>query len=187
MMSIKDRYNIHKARNGSTEHFEKLVRKHYRTLYRFALSITHGNSDLASDVLQEALFKAFRSISSFKGESSFTSWLWVIIKNEFITYSRSGSSRITTRASSIENDIEDERSESIEDSLTEQQRKKNLYDIIEQLSEKHKEILTMVELSGMSYLETSEFLGIPVGSVKSRLSRAKVELKELIEKNRELF
>ncbi len=186
-MNIKDRYNIHKAKNGSAEHFEKLVKEHYITLYRFALSITRGNTDLASDVLQSALLKAFRSINSFKGESSFTSWLWVIIKNEFITYSRSGSGRIVAKSSSIENDLEDERSESAETSITEQQRKENLYALIDELSEKYREVILMVELSGMSYVETSEFLGIPVGSVKSRLSRAKTELKKLIEQNRELF
>jgi len=186
-MNFKEKYHIFKARNGDPEHFEKLVRHHYTTLYRFALSITRRKDDLASDILQEALLKAFRSINSFKGESSFTSWLWVIIKNEFISQSRSGFNKINARATSIEADIEDKGSKSTEELIAEQQRKENLHDLIDQLSDKYKEIISMVELGGMSYLEASELLGIPIGSVKSRLSRAKEDLKNLVEKNMELF
>jgi len=186
-MNLKDRYSIYKAKNGDPKSFEKLVRQHYTTLYRFALSITRGKGDLASDILQEALLKAFRSINSFKGESSFTSWLWVIIRNEFISQSRSGANKINARATNIENDIEDERSKGTEESITQQQRKENLHDLIDQLSDKYREIISMVELGGMSYLEASELLEIPIGSVKSRLSRAKDELKKLVERNMELF
>ena len=63
----------------------------------------------------------------------------------------------------------------------------NLLRMIDQLPENYREIVMMIEMSGMSYVEASEFLGVPVGSVKSRLSRAREELHRIIERNVELF
>ncbi|HRQ69520.1 MAG TPA: RNA polymerase sigma factor, partial [bacterium] len=162
-------------------------KKHYQVLFRFALSITKGNEDLASDVLQNALLKAFLNISSFEGRSSFTSWLWVIIRNEFISLLRKESGEITGTEGDISDDQPDTESVSIENSLMLEQRKENLLRMIDQLPENYREIIMMIEMSGMSYVEASEFLGVPVGSIKSRLSRAREELHRLIERNLELF
>ena len=71
------------ARTGEVGAFETLVRRHYETLYRFALGIAHGNEADAADLLQEALVKAFLNIGRFEGRSSFSSWLWRIIRNEY--------------------------------------------------------------------------------------------------------
>lgn len=186
-MGLIEKYNIHKAQKGDSESFEKLVKTHYQTLYRFALSITRGNENIASDILQNALIKAFESIDSFQGKCSFTSWLWVIIKNEFITHLRKESGHAFFSANQIEGDTADSDLPSAEENIHEEQRKENLTKMIEQLPENYKEIITMVELAGMSYIEASEFLDIPVGSIKSRLSRARDELHRLVEKNMELF
>lgn len=186
-MGLIEKYNIHNAQKGDSESFEKLVKAHYQTLYRFTLSITRGNENIASDVLQNALIKAFESISGFQGKCSFTSWLWVIIKNEFITHLRKESGHAFFSANQTEGDAVDTDLPSAEENIHEEQRKENLTKMIEQLPENYKEIITMVELSGMSYVEASEFLDIPVGSIKSRLSRARDELHRLVEKNMELF
>lgn len=186
-MGLIEKYNIHKAQNGDSASFEKLVKTHYQTLYRFALSITRGNEDIASDILQNALIKAFESMDGFQGKCSFTSWLWIIIKNEFITHLRKESGHAFFNSKQTEGDAADTKNPSPEESINEEQRKENLVKLIAQLPEKYKEIITMVELSGMSYAEVSSFLDIPVGSVKSRLSRARDELHRLVEENMELF
>ena len=186
-MGLIEKYNIHKAQNGDSESFEKLVKTHYQTLYRFALSITKGNENIASDILQNALIKAFESIGSFQGKCSFTSWLWIIIKNEFITHLRKESGHVFFSSNQTEGDPADTKLPSPEENIHEEQRKENLMEMIRQLPENYSEIITMIELSGMSYVETSEFLDIPVGSVKSRLSRARDELHRLVEENMELF
>lgn len=186
-MGIQDKYFIHRAKNGDSGSFEKLVKKHYHTLFRFALSITKGNEEVAGDVLQNALLKAFLNIGSFEGKSSFTSWLWVIIRNEFISLLRKKSFEITGFENDISDDQPDTESVSIENSLMLEQRKENLLKMIDQLPENHREIVMMIEMSGMSYAEASEFLGVPIGSIKSRLSRAREELHRIIERNVELF
>jgi RNA polymerase sigma-70 factor, ECF subfamily len=187
LMGIQEKYFIHRSKSGDGGSFEKLVKKHYQVLFRFALSITKGNEDLASDVLQNALLKAFLNIASFEGRSSFTSWLWVIIRNEFISLLRKESGEITGAESDISEDQPDTESVSVENSLMLEQRKENLLKVIDQLPENYREIVMMIEMSGMSYVEASEFLGVPVGSVKSRLSRAREELHRIIERNVELF
>lgn len=186
-MGLIEKYNIRKAQNGDGGSFEKLVKVHYQTLYRFALSITKGNEDIASDILQNALIKAFGSIDDFKGKCSFTSWLWIIIKNEFITHLRKETGHAFFSANQTEGDTADTKNPSLENSINEEQRKENLMKMIDRLPENYREIIMMVELSGMSYVEASEFLDIPVGSVKSRLSRARDELHRLVEENMELF
>ena len=186
-MGLIEKYNIHKAQNGDSASFEKLVKTHYQPLYRFALSITKGNEDTASDILQNALIKAFGSIDDFKGKCSFTSWLWIIIKNEFITHLRKETGHAFFSANQTEGDTADTKNPSLENSINEEQRKENLVKMIDRLPENYREIIMMVELSGMSYVEASEFLDIPVGSVKSRLSRARDELHMLVEENMELF
>ncbi|HPA57026.1 MAG TPA: RNA polymerase sigma factor, partial [bacterium] len=133
------------------------------------------------------LLKAFLNISSFEGRSSFTSWLWVIIRNEFISLLRKESGEITGAEGDISDDQPDTESVSVENSLMLEQRKENLLRMIDQLPENYREIIMMIEMSGMSYVEASEFLGVPVGSIKSRLSRAREELHRLIERNLELF
>jgi RNA polymerase sigma-70 factor (ECF subfamily) len=163
------------------------VKKHYQVLFRFALSITKGNEDLASDVLQNALLKAFLNISSFEGRSSFTSWLWVIIRNEFISLLRKEAGELISSDNDFASDQPDTESVSVENNLMLEQRKENLHKMIDQLPENYREIVMMIEMSGMSYVEASEYLGVPVGSVKSRLSRAREELHRIIERNLELF
>jgi len=187
LMGIQDKYFIYRSKSGDGDSFEKLVKKHYQVLFRFALSITKGNEDLASDILQNALLKAFLNISSFEGRSSFTSWLWVIIRNEFISLLRKESVELISSDSDFASDQPDTESVSVENSVMLEQRKENLQKMIDQLPENHREIVMMIEMAGMSYNEASEFLGVPIGSVKSRLSRAREELHRLIERNLELF
>ncbi|MGI6395356.1 MAG: RNA polymerase sigma factor [bacterium] len=186
-MGIQDRFLIFKSIKGSTVSFEKLVKKHYRTLFRFALSMTKGNEELAGDVLQNALLKAFLNIKTFKQKSSFTSWLWVIIKNEFLRINKKESLEKTGISDDISQNFPDSELLSLEKNFVLEQRKENLYKMIEKLSENHREIIMMIEMSGMSYSEAGEYLGIPEGSVKSRLFRAREELFKIVEKNRELF
>jgi RNA polymerase sigma-70 factor, ECF subfamily len=187
-MSYRKKYYIYKSKKGDSGSFEKLIKEHYLKLFRFALSITKGNEQTASDVLQNALVKAFLNIGSFKGESSFTSWLWVIIRNEFISYLRKESFAGNTLFQESIQDAElvDDQKTS-EEFVNERQRKENLMKMIDMLPEIHKEIIIMIELSGMTYAQASECLDIPIGSVKSRLSRGKEELGELVKKNMELF
>lgn len=181
-----DRQLIRAAKNGDVPSFEALVRRHHRTLYRFALGITHGDEQEAADILQEGLVKAFLNISRFEERSSFSSWLWRIIRNEFFDRLRHGR---------IETVPLDEGAESAgsapqntpESDLVREERRRAILHLVAALPEKYSEIVILVELMELSYEDAADYLGIPVGSVRSRLSRARERLTGLVERNMELF
>ncbi len=181
---MDERQLIAAAQKGDIPAFETLVRRHHRTLYKFALGITRGNEHDAADILQEALIKAFLGIDRFEERSSFSSWLWRIIRNVFIDQVRL---RGLETEPLDEEEGEAAREGTPEEQLLEQERRDHLLALVARLPEKHAEIVILVELMGLSYEEAAEYLDIPVGSVRSRLSRAREQLTELVEKNMELF
>ena len=183
---VDERQLIAAARKGDIPAFEALVRRHHRTLYKFALGITHGNEHDAADILQDALIKAFLNIGRFEERSSFSSWLWRIIRNEFLDLMR----RRRFDPVSLDEDedgAEAGHTETPEKQLSEEDRKEHLLRLIAALPEKYSEIVILIELMELSYEDTADYLALPVGSVRSRLSRAREQLTELIQKNMELF
>lgn len=181
-----DRQLIRAARDGDVPSFETLVRRHHRTLYRFALGITHGDEQEAADILQEALVKAFLNIDRFEERSSFSSWLWRIIRNEFLDRVRR--ERIDTVPIGEEGEsAEPVRRDTPESDFMEEERRRALLRLVAALPEKYSEIVILVELMELSYEDAADYLGIPVGSVRSRLSRAREHLTGLVMRNMELF
>lgn len=185
-MDFNEKLLLEKARKGDIDAFEKLVKNHYQRLFHFALGITGGNDATASDILQEALIKAYLNIARFEGKSSFTSWLWRILKNEFFNYMRNNDLSETTSFEDISEPAADVLSMP-DESFFDHELKRNLMNLIDRMPEIHREIIIMAELMGMSLNEISLYLDIPEGSVKSRLSRAREKLTELVNKNMELF
>jgi len=181
-----DRQLIRAAKNGDIPSFETLVRRHHRTLYRFALGITHGDEQEAADILQEGLVKAFLNIGRFEERSSFSSWLWRIIRNEFLDRLRR--ERIeTVPLEEGEGPARGAPQDTPESDLVNEERRRALLRLVAALPEKYSEIVILVELMELSYEDAADYLGIPVGSVRSRLSRARERLTGLVEKNMELF
>ncbi len=172
------------ARAGDVRAFETLVRRHYATLYRFALGITHGNEAEASDLLQEALVKAFLAMGCFEGRSSFPSWLWRIIRNEYTDHLRRTHGE-STPIDQIEH-LPDH-SEDPEEAALAEERRQILWRLLAALPEIFADVIILVEIMGLSYEEAAEYLGIPIGSVRSRLSRARERLAKLAAQERELF
>ena len=186
MKETADKNLLQKAVTGDVTAFEQLVEKHLVKLFAFAMTVTGGNRSVASDVLQEALIKAFLNIKRFKGECSFTSWLWRIVKNEFINYSKSAKTRSLI---SLETVAESKRGavENVEKELILEERKKNLLKLMEYLAGDHKEIISLIDLQGMKYEEAAEFIGIKTDAARSRLFKARKKLSELVQKNKKLF
>jgi len=175
---------IKAARHGDVGAFEALVRRHHETLYRFALGITHGNEAEASDLLQEALIKAFLAIDRVEGKSSFSSWLWRIIRNEYTDRIR----RIHGESLPLEQ-IEHlpDAAETPENFAIAEERRRLLWSLLAALPEIFADVVILVELMGLSYEETAEYLEIPIGSVRSRLARARERLAEMADRQRELL
>ena len=179
---------IAKVLDGDADAFEPLVVAHQSFVYNIALKML-SNPDDAFDISQEAFIKAYRSLKDFKGESSFSSWLYRITANMCLDFMRRNKKRKS--ASIVYLDDEDELKE-LElpdtrfDPVTELERKElrgAINDALNLLPEDQRSILLLRELNGMSYAEISEALKLEQGTVRSRLSRARARLAKILKEN----
>lgn len=172
---------IRKVLNGDTNAYEALVREYEKSVYNLALRMT-GNSEDAYDMSQEAFIKAYNSLTTFRGDSKFSVWLYRIVSNVCLDYLRSRSRKPTVSLSTenedgeeVELDIADEEQtpeKLLERGLTRDAVRRGLLS----LPDDHRQILLLREIEGLSYDEISETLGLEVGTVKSRIFRARKKL-----------
>ncbi len=153
------------ARGGDMDAFETLVRRHTRVVYAHALRF-FGDPSPAEDVTQEVFVKVYRSLGSFNEHSRFTTWLYRVTRNACLDEVRSGKRRPIpvdpVEAPQIEGDFSDEvvLSTAVEHAMR-------------GLPPEDRDALSAIALFGMSYAEAGEVLGVPTGTVKSRVFRAR--------------
>ncbi|MBR1841850.1 MAG: sigma-70 family RNA polymerase sigma factor [Oscillospiraceae bacterium] len=174
---------VKRAAEGDEGAFEKLVIENEKLIYNVALKIT-GNPDDAEDVAQEAFIKAYRNLGSFRGESRFSGWLYRLCYNaamDHIRKTRDPNLRSLTNddGSDAELDVADP-APTPEESAERKETQRIVREAVNQLDDDKREILIMREFSGMSYTAIAEALGIEEGTVKSRISRARASLAEIL-------
>ena len=167
--------------DGDANAFELLVKEYEKNVYNLALRMT-GNSEDAYDMSQEAFIKAYNSLHSFRGDSKFSVWLYRIVSNVCLDFLRSRGRKATVSLSmenddgeEVELDIADEASSPqalLDRSLTRDAVRRGL----QSLPPDHREILLLREIQGMSYDEIARILDLEVGTVKSRIFRARKKL-----------
>lgn len=173
-----------KFKKGDQHAFEFLVRKYKITVFNTIYSII-GNTQEADDIAQEVFLKVYTKAGSFKGESSFSTWLYRITVNRCIDELRRRNNKII----SYETEFGEEEKLKLKDVLasketdiTEELTQKELQDIIQKamnsLPEKDRIILTLKEIEGLSYNEIAQIMKISLGKVKIWLFRARQKLKE---------
>jgi RNA polymerase sigma-70 factor (ECF subfamily) len=162
--------------------FEELALPLFDQLYNFARWLTHDTAE-AEDLVQETYAKALRGFSSFQAGTNFRAWMYRILRNAFLS-SRTGL-KITVPLA----DEDDERlvadGPSPESLLIAQVSRETVQRALEQLPVHFREILLLCEVEEMSYQEIAETLAIPIGTVMSRLSRARKALRKIIEQKSE--
>lgn len=167
--------------DGDVNAFEVLVKEYEKNVYNLALRMT-GNSEDAADMSQEAFIKAYNSLSSFRGDSKFSVWLYRIVSNVCLDYLRS-----RTRKPTVSLSTENDDGEEIElDIADETQSPEFLFDRrltrdavrrgLAALPPDHREILLLREIQGLSYDEIAAALELEAGTVKSRIFRARKKL-----------
>lgn len=173
-------------KNGSINSFELLVSEHTEHMYRIAYRV-FGNPHDASDMTQEALLKAYKSLENFKFDSKFSTWLYRITMNTCIDEYRKRSKR--NGDVSMDNVLESDlgASNSPQDILERNETAIMVREAINMLSEEHKRVVILRDIEGMSYSQIAEIEGISEGTVKSRINRARGELRKILEKKRDLF
>ena len=160
--------------------FEELAVPLFDQLYNFAHWLTRDRSE-AEDLVQETYTKALRGFSSFQLGTNFRAWMYRILRNTFLT-SRTGLKAKMTVPLELEDDslgLPTQR-ETPEAVLIERSNWQLIQSAIEELPLHFREVLLLCDLEEMSYREISETLSIPLGTVMSRLSRARNTLAELV-------
>lgn len=184
---------IEKCKNGDREAFNTLVEMYQQQVFNIAYGMLSDYED-ASDASQEVFIKIYKSIASFKGQASFATWMYRICANVCNDMLRKRQRRGITL--SIDADDEDENSLYNElpsnelqpdEQLELNERQAAVRQAIDSLKDEYKEIIVYSDMNDMSYEEVSQVLKVPVGTVKSRLNRARNALRKKLLGKRELF
>jgi RNA polymerase sigma-70 factor, ECF subfamily len=170
------------ASNGHLEAFNQLVLTHQDMIYNHACAIL-GDPASAEDVTQETFIKAFQKLSGFRG-GTFRSWLMKIATNSAYDMLRR-SQRRPTQPLYPEDDYGDEvespawladPSASVEESAERNEEAKHIYQVLDELPDDYRSVLTLIDLYEFDYMEAARSLQIPIGTVKSRLARARMQM-----------
>ena len=172
---------IRRVLHGDVNAFEDLVEAYEKNVYNLALRMT-GNPQDAQDMAQEAFIKAYNSLSTFRGDSKFSVWLYRIVSNICLDHLRK-KNRGTPGSLTVEDDDGEEMQLELPDTSTapeEVLEKKLTRDAVRRglasLPPDARQILLLREIEGLSYEEIGATLGLESGTVKSRLFRARKKL-----------
>ncbi len=178
------------AKQGDQNAFAQLVQDNQNKIYSLALRMT-GNPEDGADLAQEAFLKAWRSLPSFQEESSFSTWLYRLTSNLCIDFLRKEKRR-KAAVTTISLDDDEEESPPIEvpdhrfTPETEVERRElraAMSRALKVMSEEHRQILILREVEGRSYTEIAELLNLEEGTVKSRIARARISLRNILQKD----
>lgn len=176
---------VEAARAGQSSAFGELVRRHQGRLYPTLLRLT-GSAEDAQDLLQESFLRAYRKLGRYKGDSSFYTWLYRLAVNLALSHRRrrKGPARFselqTPAGAALEPAADPEQSDpTLPAELAE--REALVQAALDALAPDHRAVVVLKEFDGLRYEEIAATLGVPVGTVRSRLHRARRELRDRLE------
>lgn len=182
-----DRGLVARAIDGDRAAFGQLVERYQKRVYSVAFGILRDRED-AWDVAQEAFVKAYRNLGRFEGTSAFYTWMYRITHNLAIDHYRSRRRRDVvpveeTRKLEVALEKQDKPTFEVDPSETTDRAEltRVLHDAMSKLSEKHRAIIVLREVEGLSYEEIADVLGIKKGTVMSRLFHARKNLQALLQ------
>lgn len=180
---------VARALASDAEAFDRLVDESYAMAYATAYRLI-GDADAASDATQEAFVRAYTSLRTFRGTSSFMTWLYRIVVNVSLDMLR----RRSRAPERLVEDADPDRtiamidpSQDVQGHVERHERQAAVLRALQRLSHDHRTVLVLFDLNGLAYEEIAEVLGVPLGTVKSRLNRARLALREALRDDMELF
>ncbi len=184
---------IHDAQHGNLEAFNRLVLAYQDSVYNTALRIL-GDEDLAADASQEAFLSAFRALNNYRG-GSFRAWLLRTVTNACYDELRRKKRRPTTPLEPETADGEEVESPrwltdphaSPEESLDQAELEHAIQHCLENLPTEFRAVVILADIQGLNYDEVAVAVSKPLGTVKSRLARARLRLRECLQGFRELL
>lgn len=169
---------------GRTDAFGPLVLRYQDRLYHAALRIADTPED-AYDVVQDAFLNAYQSLASFKGDAEFFTWLYRIAFNAAISQKRKKKATASLdtgrNGKPVAEPVDESHGVRPGDAMEQGEDEAKLHAAIRRLSTEHRAVLVMKDLDGLKYEDIAEAMGVPIGTVRSRLHRARLELRALLE------
>jgi RNA polymerase sigma-70 factor (ECF subfamily) len=150
------------------------ILEHLKPLRAFALSLTR-NPSLADDMVQDTVEKAWTKIDSFKVGTNMRAWLFTILRNTYYSNRRRAAREVADPEGVMVGQLSEKPAHDGRLALA------DFRGAFEQLSDEQREVLILVGASGFSYEEAAEMCGVAVGTIKSRVNRARARLSELLE------
>ena len=184
---------VQRAKQGDEESFAALVEQNQGRIYNLALRMT-GNPDDALELSQEAFLNAWKGLGKFQGDSSFATWLYRLTSNVCIDFLRREKRRNALSMTISLDDEEEARQAELPDErfsphmeAERRERRETLRAGLATLSAEHRRVLILRELEGLSYGEIAQVLGLEEGTVKSRIARARLALRNYLKKQGNFF
>lgn len=169
---------VAQARGGDASAFEKLVRTYEAPVYRLALRMCGGRAEDAQEVAQEAFLAAWRGLPRFRGQCRFSSWLYKLTANAAVDHLRREKRR--PAAVPLENAGEPADPHTPQEELERRELHRAVQQALDRLTPEHREVLLLRQMQGLSYQEIGAALSLEEGTVKSRISRAKRQLRTIL-------
>lgn len=177
------------ASNGDLDAFNQLVLRYQNMAYNHAYALL-GDSDSAQDAAQDGFLKAFQALPAFRG-GSFRGWLLKIITNSAYDLLRRSQRHPTQSLFPEDKDGEEmesaswlaDPSASVQDAVEQNELSRDIYKILHELPDVYRSVITLIDINELDYAEAAQALRVPIGTVKSRLARARLQMQEKL-KNR---
>jgi len=191
-MNIDDNVLVEQCRQGDPTVIERLVLKYQNRIYNVVLKIC-ADPDDAAELTQETFVKIIENLDKFEGRSSFYTWAFRIAVNLTLNYCRRNAKLAIRSLDSDEGPYDHQSTHALKELLSDDKspdpaamaQNKEVYEIaikaIRELDESQRAVLILRDIEGMSYARIADVLGIELGTVRSRLSRARSRLREILE------
>ncbi|MHC4605571.1 MAG: RNA polymerase sigma factor [Planctomycetota bacterium] len=174
---------VRRCRRGAVDAFDALVRRHQEKIYNAVLRFC-GNREDAADITQRAFLNAYRKIGDFKGDAAFTTWMYRIAFNQSISFRREQGRRrtvsLTSGSGGEEKTIDPAVRTNPTEGLEQDDERRIVRQALDRLEEGDRKIIVLKDLEECSYDQIASVLGVPKGTVRSRLHRARLAFREKV-------
>ncbi len=190
LISLEDAQLVVEVRNGHTEAYGALVERYQDRIFNACWRIV-GNLEDARDLTQDAVLKAFEGLSGFRGESGFYTWIFRVAVNLALSHRRSSRIRRTisldqaggaegTQAETLSQRLRDEGHCDPEEVARSVELRGKVVEAMQTLDADHRAVLVLRDIEGFDYRRIADILGIAIGTVKSRLFRARMAVRDAV-------
>lgn len=184
---MNDEELVKRVKKGDIDAFEEIIAKYEKRVFGLIYNVIKNENEI-EDVAQEVFMKVYKNIDKFKGNSSLYTWIYRITTNLCLDYIKKKKEVIyideKLQLDDGEVDFQIPSDEKLQDELYEEKElKEKLQKSIAKLPEKQQMMIVLRDIKGLSYEEISEILEMKLGTVKSQINRARLKLKDLLEKD----